>query len=62
MLTYKQCYDIGLFTKGKGNKFSFNKTYEEMNLVPTENTKKEILEATKDMINMIDGTKNHANF
>ena len=62
MLTYKQCYDIGLFTKGKGNKFSFNKTYEEMNLVPTENTKKEILEATKDMINMIDGTKKSCKF
>ena len=50
MLTFNECKNLGFFDQKIGKKFYFSKTYYDEKLVVINNTSKEILNATKDLI------------
>ena len=50
LLTFNECKNLGFFDQKIGKKFYFSKTYYDEKLVVINNTSKEILNATKDLI------------
>jgi len=57
VMTYKDCYNLGMFEKEKGTKFSLVKGYQDLKITPLENSKEEILGATKDMLYLLENKK-----
>ena len=53
ILTFNDCFKMGMFDSKKSRKFSSSSSYRKMNLFPLENSEEEIVGCVKDMIDLI---------